>query len=42
MISLIIGNKGSGKTKHLIDEVNKALAFQRTRRLCGKDDETDL
>ena len=25
MVSLIIGRKGTGKTKHLIEEVNKAL-----------------
>ncbi|MBQ1369602.1 MAG: hypothetical protein IIY38_00530, partial [Clostridia bacterium] len=34
MISLIIGNKGSGKTKHLIDEVNKALAASNGHVVC--------
>ena len=34
MISLIIGNKGSGKTKHLIDEVNKALASSNGHVVC--------
>ncbi len=34
MISLIIGNKGSGKTKHLIEEVNKALASSNGHVIC--------
>lgn len=34
MISLIIGNKGTGKTKHLIDEVNKALSESNGHVVC--------
>ncbi len=34
MVSLIIGRKGSGKTKHLIDEVNKALEASNGNVIC--------
>lgn len=34
MVSLIIGNKGSGKTKHLIDEVSKAYANSDGHVIC--------
>ncbi|MCQ2487619.1 MAG: hypothetical protein MJ129_06815 [Clostridia bacterium] len=34
MVSLIIGNKGSGKTKHLIEAVNAALAVSDGHVVC--------
>ncbi len=34
MVSLIIGHKGSGKTKHLIDEVSKAYANSNGHVIC--------
>lgn len=34
MVSLIIGNKGSGKTKHLIDEVYKAYEASNGHVIC--------
>ena len=34
MVSLIIGRKGTGKTKHLIDEVNKALETSNGHVIC--------
>ena len=34
MISLIIGNKGSGKTKHLIEDVNAAVAASNGNVVC--------
>ena len=34
MVSLIIGRKGTGKTKHLIDEVNKALEASNGHVIC--------
>jgi len=34
MISLIIGNKGSGKTKRLIEMVNKAVAESKGNVVC--------
>ena len=34
MVSLIIGHKGSGKTKHLIDEVNKAMEASNGHVIC--------
>jgi energy-coupling factor transporter ATP-binding protein EcfA2 len=34
LISLIIGNKGSGKTKHLIDLVNKAVENSKGNVVC--------
>lgn len=34
MISLIIGNKGSGKTKHLIELVNNAAATSNGNVVC--------
>lgn len=34
MISLIIGHKGTGKTKHLIDEVNKAVESSNGHVIC--------
>ncbi len=34
MVSLIIGRKGSGKTKHLIEEVNKALETSNGNVIC--------
>ena len=34
MVSLIIGHKGSGKTKHLIDEVSKAYSNSDGHVIC--------
>lgn len=34
MVSLIIGHKGSGKTKHLIEEVNKAVENSKGNVIC--------
>ena len=34
MISLIIGNKGSGKTKRLVDLVNKAVDASKGNVVC--------
>lgn len=34
MLSLIIGRKGTGKTKHLIEEVNKAVANSNGNIVC--------
>ena len=34
MVSLIIGHKGTGKTKHLIDEVNKAMEASNGNVIC--------
>ena len=34
MVSLIIGHKGTGKTKHLIDEVNKAYEASEGNVIC--------
>ncbi len=34
MISLIIGHKGTGKTKHLIEEVNKAMEASNGNVIC--------
>ncbi|MBQ6020618.1 MAG: hypothetical protein IJL26_10635 [Clostridia bacterium] len=34
MVKLLIGTKGSGKTKRLIDEVNKALATTKGNVVC--------
>lgn len=34
MVSLIIGRKGTGKTKHLIDEVNKAVGNSKGNVIC--------
>ncbi|MBQ2676215.1 MAG: hypothetical protein IJF54_02280 [Clostridia bacterium] len=34
MISLIIGKKGSGKTKHLIDNVNEAVKTSKGNVVC--------
>jgi len=34
MISLIIGNKGSGKTKHLITLVNEAVENSNGHVIC--------
>lgn len=34
MVSLIIGHKGSGKTTHLIDEVNKAMETSNGHVIC--------
>lgn len=38
MISVIIGNKGSGKTKKLIDLVNKAVADSNGNVVCVEDE----
>ena len=34
MVSLIIGHKGTGKTKHLIEEVNKAVEASNGNVIC--------
>lgn len=34
MVSLIIGRKGTGKTKHLIEEVNKAVEASNGNVIC--------
>ena len=34
MVSIIIGHKGTGKTKHLIEEVNKAVAASKGNVIC--------
>ncbi len=34
MVSLIIGRKGTGKTKHLIEEVNKAVETSSGNVIC--------
>ncbi|MEG0978530.1 MAG: hypothetical protein RR911_00625 [Oscillospiraceae bacterium] len=34
MVSLIIGHKGTGKTKHLIEEVNKAVGVSNGNVIC--------
>lgn len=34
MVSLIIGRKGTGKTKHLIEEVNKAIEKSKGNVIC--------
>lgn len=34
MVSLIIGHKGTGKTKHLIEEVNKAVEVTNGNVIC--------
>lgn len=34
MIQLIVGNKGSGKTKKLIDQVNEALRISKGEIVC--------
>lgn len=37
MISLILGHKGSGKTKHLIDCVNKAVEQSKGNVVCVEE-----
>lgn len=38
MVYLIIGHKGSGKTKHLIEEVNKAVDVSMGNVICVEKD----
>lgn len=43
MVKVIMGLKGSGKTKQLVKDINEAVQSRdRQRSLCGIWQETDL